>query len=127
MKKEYWVAFLIGIYFPLGELHLFWQNDYSQYDVFYARELTVDVAWLVKDLSSMVQQICLGIVLIIVLPRFGRKMVAFGWIYTCFCLVDLLIYFYDKRQSFYGFIYLYIAFIFIIIFIRRNGQKRDLG
>lgn len=121
-----WICILLAIWFPLGEVHRLWRNDYSQYDVFVNRDMLIDVAWLAKYLSIELQNIVVAIVLCIVLKTLDRMLFKISLVYLFFCITELALFFWDFKQSSYVLIYAELcAALIFIVFGKKNRPMKS--
>lgn len=124
------ITLLIGAAFPLGELHRFWRDDFSQYDIFLGIDLKMDVAWIVKFLSNDVRHLFVALALFLSLgQRRSRLLYALFLTYVIFCGIELGYFFWDFQRNYvlYAAAYVYIAIIFIWYYLFRNEKTNNMG
>lgn len=99
---------ILCLFIPIGELHVFWRDDYSEVDVFLFSDYRIYTEWLVRDISSMVQLSMISFLLLRQMK--GNKAlksiaIAIFW----YSIGDMIMYFVTFKTIFYGLFYICIA------------------
>jgi hypothetical protein len=105
----------------LGEVHTFWMGDYREFDVFLAIDYRLQIQWIIRDITAMLQTSLLAFMLYIYIRKrdFLKKVMLAVFLYT---LIDVIFYFINLKSAAYALVYFVISGI-LLIFNHRMEQK----
>lgn len=114
--RKYATTLIIWASLLTNELHSLWENSHATITVMGNK---MSMQWYVWFACNSLWGVLMGLSLWLYVPnRINRTTVM---AYTLFCVCDLVMYFYNYKQSGYEAIYTYLLIAWILIY--RNGNS----
>lgn len=125
--RKYATTLIIWASLIIGELHTLWENSTKEANWIWTKNVQMPIQWNVKYAADEVWFILMAVAILLYVPnRINRTTVL---AYLTFCILDLVMYFYNYKQEGYEAIYTYLLIAWILIYRHGNSttnRQRDI-
>ena len=115
-------SYIIAATIAIGEIHTFWErSSHKPVSWILKRDVPLTIQWNIKNITDMVNWILIVVAMMLYRPTRENRITA--WFYLVFCLLDMVMYFYNYKTYNYHVVYFIMGISWGFFILHNNNRK----